>query len=92
MTTDAVQIAAMFIIGMSGLYYLQARPREFFSQWGNFLLIGFEILIIVLASYRLPLASDLARAAIAAGAIVLPSVVVAVWRWARERRRTAAHH
>ena len=35
MTTDAVQIAAMFIIGMSGLYYLQARPREFFSQWGE---------------------------------------------------------
>lgn len=36
MTTDAVQIAAMFIIGMSGLYYLQARPREFFLSGGTF--------------------------------------------------------
>ncbi|MEE6715953.1 hypothetical protein [Schleiferilactobacillus harbinensis] len=91
MTTEVLELASWFIVGMTGLYYVRAQPH-FLSQGGNLLLSGVDILLIVGASYRLPIASDVTRSAIAAIAITLPAAVVMVWRWARERRRTAAHH
>ncbi|KRL11083.1 hypothetical protein FD09_GL000810 [Schleiferilactobacillus perolens DSM 12744] len=79
MMTALMNIVGPFAIGFLGILYYSAHPKQF-SKLVNYLLIGVDIMLIVSASYRLPISNVVWKAVIAAIAMLTPSIMITIWQ------------